>query len=391
MTFKTATVTQRMGVRDAAYRLGKLAERLTLGSGPLQSDLGSEVDALATNMQGALAEAGYEAALPSGTAPVKNSDAVTVSQSGKSVPATAAVSGNTLSGVTLVNATDALASDGDAVSIQDRNSNTLKGNAVAARVSGGKLISAYFSALTDALNSDGNPLDVTTARGGSTVTGRIRVYVTNNVVRSVYLDNSAALQSGATVPVQNSAGLSIAAATVTVANNVVSAAKLPANYTAFADGRNHTVTDRNGVSANAAAAVANGSLTSQTLEAGVALVTSTSIASVTVRDNQSRSSTGLKPTFTDGKLTEFVMPDYTALVKNNMYPTFALTYDGKSPEAGDVALTARVSQAGGLSMLLPKTAVIIANGGTVTGMDGKTYSFVISNGRVVSVTVGTAS
>jgi hypothetical protein len=151
------------------------------------------------------------------------------------------------------------------------------------------------------------------------------------------------------------------------------------------------VTDRNGVSANAVAAVANGSLTSQTLEAGVALVTTTSIATVTVRDNQSRSSTGLKPTFVDGKLTEFVMPDYTALVKNNLYPTYPLTYEGKSPEAGDVPMTARVSQAGGLSMLLPKTAVVIRDGGTVTDADGKTYTFVISNGKVVSVTVGTAS
>lgn len=281
MTFKTSTVTQRMGVRDAAYRLGKMAERLTLGSGPLQSDLGSEVDALASNMQSALADAGYQAALPSGTAPVKNADAVTVSSGGKSVPASAAVSGNTLSGVALTTATDALASDGDSVSIQDRNSNTLLGAGVAARVSAGKLVSAYFTALTQALNSDGNPLDVTTARGGSTTTGRVRVYVANNTVRSVYLDNSAALQSGATVPVQNSAGLNIQPGTVTVTNNLVASVKLPANYTAFGDGIAHKVTDGAGKTAQATAKVSNGSLTDQTLPGTVALVSDGQVLTVT--------------------------------------------------------------------------------------------------------------
>lgn len=280
MTFKTSTVTQRMGVRDAAYRLGKLAERLTLGSGPLQSDLGSEVDALAGKMQSALAEAGYQAALPSGTAPVKNSDAVTVSQGGKSVPATAAVTGNTLSGVALSTATGALVSDTDAISIQDRSSNTLLGAGVAARVSAGKLVSAYFTGLNNGLNSDGNPLDVTTARAGTTVTGRVRVYVSNNVVRSVYLDSTAALQSGATVPVQNSAGLNIQPGTVTVANNLVSAVKLPANYTAFGDGIAHKVTDGAGKTAQATAKVSSGSLTDQVLPGTVALVADKQVLTV---------------------------------------------------------------------------------------------------------------
>lgn len=282
MTFKTATVTQRMAVRDTAFKLGRKAQLLTVGSGPLDSKFGDEIDALAVAAQSAIAGAGYAAALPSGTAPVKQGDAVTVASGGKTVPASAAVSGNTLGNINLTNATDTVASDGDAVSIQDRNGNTLKGNAVSARVASGKLVSAFFSALTDALNSDGNPLDITTARGGSTVTGRVRVYVTNNIVRNVYLDGAAALITGATVPVQNSIGQNIQPGTVTVTNNLVASVKLPANYTAFGDGIAHKVTDAAGVTAQATAKVASGSLTDQILTSDVALVKNGTSPNVTL-------------------------------------------------------------------------------------------------------------
>lgn len=394
MSFKESNVTVRMGVRDAAYRLGKLAELLTLGHSPLTDEISADMDKLATKMMANLELAGYKDVPPAGEARIKNGDTVTTvssDTSSLSVPATATVTGNALSNVKLSVDTDAIVQDGADISIQDRNSVTLLGSGVRARVARGGLISAYFTGLLNAVQSDGNPLDITTARGGSTVTGRVRAYVTGNVVRNVYLDGTAALQTGASVPVQNSAGLNIQPGTVTVASNAVQSVRLPASYTAFGNGISHPVVDRNGVSANAVAAVANGSLTSQTLEAGVALVTSTSIAAVPVRDNQSRSSVGLKPTFADGKLTEFVMPDYTALVKNNMYPTFVLTYDGKSPESGDAALTAQVSQAGGLSMLLPKSAVVITSGGKFTTLEGKTYSTVISNGKMVALTEVTAS
>jgi len=280
MTFKTATVAQRMAVRDTAFKLGRKAQLLTIGSGPLDSKAGDEIDALATEAQSAIAGAGYAAALPSGTAPVKQGDSVTVASGGKTVSATASVSGNTLGNVNLTTATDTVASDGDAVSIQDRNSNTLKGDGVRARVASGKLVSAYFSALTDALNSDGNPLDITTARGGSTITGRCRVYVAANQVKNIYLDATAALQSGATVPVQNSIGQNIQPGTVTVTNNLVASVKLPANYTAFGDGIAHKVTDGAGKTAQATAKVSGGVLTDQVLPGTVALVTDKQVLTV---------------------------------------------------------------------------------------------------------------
>lgn len=280
MTFKQTSVDNRVAIRDSSVKLGNLAQRLTIGSGPVDSGLATEIDALAQSVQLALSTAGYPVSLPSGTAPVKNADAVSVASGGKTVPATAAVSGNTLSAVNLTNATDTVASDGDAVSIQDRNNNTLLGSSVSARVSGGKLVSAYFTALTQALNSDGNPLDITTARGGSTVSGRVRVYVTNNIVRNVYLDGAAALVTGNTVPVQNSAGLNIDNGTVTVTNNLVASVKLPATVTAFKNGVNHTIVDQAGKSAQAVANVANGSLTNETLAATAALLLNSSTLAV---------------------------------------------------------------------------------------------------------------
>jgi len=289
MTFKQTSVDNRVAIRDSSVKLGNLAQRLTIGSGSVDSGLATEIDALAQSVQLALSTAGYPVSLPSGTAAVKNSDAVSVSSGGKSVPATAAVSGNTLSGVNLTTATDTVASDGDAVSIQDRNNVTLLGSSVAARVSGGKLVSAYFTSLTNGLNSDGNPLDVTTARGGSTVSGRVRVYVTNNVVRNVYLDGAAALVTGNTVPVQNSAGLNIQPGTVTVTNNLVASVKLPANYTAFGDGIAHKVTDSAGKTAQATAKVSNGSLTDQTLPATVALLADTN--TLAVKDGAGKTAT----------------------------------------------------------------------------------------------------
>lgn len=283
MTFKTATVTQRMAVRDSSYRLGNLAERLTLGHGPVDSGLGTEIDALAIKMQSALADAGYTSALPDGTAPVKSGDSVTVTTSDAgtlTAPAKATVTGNTLSGVKMTVATDALVQDGLDISIQDRNNVTLLGSGVKARVSRGGLISAYFTGLNQGINSDGNPLDITTSRGGSTTTGRCRVYVAANQVRNVYLDATAALQSGVTVPVQNSIGQNIQPGTVTVTNNLVASVKLPANYTAFGDGIAHKVTDGAGKTAQATAKVSGGVLQDQTLVGTVALVSDGQVLTV---------------------------------------------------------------------------------------------------------------
>lgn len=282
MTFKTSNVTVRMGIRDAAYRLGKLSELLTLGHGPVDSPLGDQIDVLANQMEAALAAAGYTGAEPPDAVRVTNGDVLTVaSGSTKTAPAKATVADNELTSLALTAATDALTSNGDAISIQDRNGTTLKGDAVVARVVDSRLISAAFSSLTNGISSDGNPLNVTTARGGSTVTGRVRLYVSNNILTSAYLDATAALQTGVTVPVQNSIGQNIQPGTVTVTNNLVASVKLPANYTAFGDGIAHKVTDGAGKTAQATAKVSGGVLTDQTLPGTVALVADAQVLPVT--------------------------------------------------------------------------------------------------------------
>lgn len=283
MTFKTGTVTQRMAVRDSSYKLGKLAELLTLGHGPIESGLGTQIDTLATQMLAALGAVGYEQPLQDNEAKIDAGDGVSVYNGASgttSYPAVVTVDKNEVERVNLTTATQAVAADGDAVSIQDRSSNTLLGSGVLARVAGNRLVAAYFSSLTYAISSDGNPMDVTTARGGSTIAGRVRLYVSNNTLRNVYLESTAALQTGATVPVQNSAGLNIDSGTVTVTNNLVASVKLPATTTAFKNGVSHTIVDRAGNSAQAVANVANGSLTNETLAATAALLLNSSTLAV---------------------------------------------------------------------------------------------------------------
>lgn len=226
------------------------------------------IDAALDALAQALEDAGVQEPLPDGTAKVTDGNAVTVTDTaGKTAAAVVGVAGTSLSGVTLSATTDALVSDTmSGISIQDRNNVTLLGSGVAARVSAGRLVSAYFTGLTYAISSDGNPLDVTTARAGSTITGRIRLHVVNNVLTDVYLDGTAALQTGATVPVQNSAGLNIGDGTVTVGTgNTVTSAKLPEDITAFRDGLSHAVSDAGGVSSTAVCSVSAGTFQGQTL------------------------------------------------------------------------------------------------------------------------------
>jgi len=166
---------------------------------------------------------------------------------------------------------------GQSVSIQDRNSNTLKGDAVAARVARGGLISAYFTALTDAIVGDGNKLPLTTSRGGSTVSGYARVYVAANKVPSMYLDGTAAVQAGATVQLVNSAGTNVVGAdacpvTLNSAGTGIANVAMPETVTAIADGVAHTITDGAGKTAQATASVSNGSLASQTLAGTAAII-----------------------------------------------------------------------------------------------------------------------
>lgn len=230
------------------------------------------IDAALDQLAQALENAGVQEPLPEGTAKVTDASAVTVTDTGgKTAAAKVNVTGTSLGGVTLSADTDALASDTQAVSIQDRNGVTLLGSGVAARVSAGKLVSAYFTALTSGVQTDGNPVNVTTARAGSTVAGRIRMYIANNQIVNAYLDGYAMLATGNTVPVQNSVGQNIAASAVTVTSNVVTAVKLPDNYTGVANGRAHPVTDAAGNTASANAVVTAGVMTDNTLVSTAAL------------------------------------------------------------------------------------------------------------------------
>jgi hypothetical protein len=232
------------------------------------------IDAALDQLAAALEAAGVQEPLPDGTAKVQDTAATTATDAGgKSVAAAASVKGNSLSGVTLTATTDALASDTQAISIQDRNSTTLLGAGVAARVSAGKLVSAYFTGLTTGLQSDGNPVDVTTARGGSSVAGRVRMYVTNNVVKNAYLDGAAMLVNGGAVRVQNASALGVDDnCTAIVTSNVLTAVQLPADVSAIRNGKVKVITDAAGHTANATPAVTAGNLTSQTLDGTASIV-----------------------------------------------------------------------------------------------------------------------
>jgi len=229
--------------------------------------------AVLAELEQALSAAGISPVEPDGTATIKDAAAVPVQDgAGHKVSGLASVTGNTLNSVTLP-LVNAIATDADEISIQDRNSNTLLGSGVRARVSNGGLVSAYFSGLTNGLQSDGNPVDVTTARNGSNVAGRVRMYVANNVVKNAYLDGAAMVQAGQAVRVQNASALGVDDnCTPIITSNVLTAVQLPADVSAIRSGKVKVITDAAGHTANATPVVTAGNLTSQTL-AGTASLT----------------------------------------------------------------------------------------------------------------------
>lgn len=135
MSFKTSSVTTRMGVRDAAYKLGKLAELLTLGHGPVDSGLSDIIDGLATQMQTALTNAGYSAILPEDTAAVKDGAASeVVDGAGKSAQAVANVADGVLINETLVS-TVAL--------VQDKQVLPVNGGTITLAIADGAITATY--------------------------------------------------------------------------------------------------------------------------------------------------------------------------------------------------------------------------------------------------------
>lgn len=264
-------VKERQDLTDVMTNALKLLTVAHTGGKDL-STVKPALTAVLAELESALAAAGVAPVEPDGVARVENAAAVPVQDgAGHKVTGLASVAGNTLSSVTLPT-TSAIATDADAVSIQDRSSNTLLGTGVRARVVNGGLISAYFTGLTNALQSDGNPVDVTTARNGSTVAGRVRMYVANNVVKNAYLDGAAMLQNGAAVRVQNASALGVDDNCTAILNgNTLTAVQLPAAVSAIRDGKVKVITDAAGKTANATPAVSAGNLTSQTLEGTAAL------------------------------------------------------------------------------------------------------------------------
>lgn len=264
MSIINQSVQVRQSLLEALLTSGKLLDLSQMGGRGLVTTAPA-IDAALDQLAQALEDAGVQEPLPDGTAKVIDGASTTVTGGGKSAPASVAVSGTSLDSVALTNPLQAISTNDDAAYIYDRNDVNLLPVGAKARVVDGVMKGIYFSSLTQSTLTDGTPYNLTTARAGSTVAGRARVYVAANVVQSFYLDATAALQTGATVPVQNSAGLSIGAGTVTVTNNLVSAAKLPANITAFRDGLSHSVQDAAGVTSSAICAISNGTFQSQTL------------------------------------------------------------------------------------------------------------------------------
>lgn len=271
MSITNSGVDTRQTLLQSLLTSTKLLDVSQMGGADLSTNA-ARIDAALDELAAALEAAGVAEPLPDGTAKVTDGTAVNVTSGSLSVPASVKVNGTSLSSIALSNETDAVVRDTQSISIQDRNSVTLLGSGVAARVARGGLISAYFTGLTYAINSDGNPLDVTTARGGSTVAGRIRCYVVNNVVKNAYLDGAAMLQNGNPVRVQNASALGVDDnCTAIVANNLLTAVQLPADVSAIRSGKVKVITDAAGHTANATPAVTAGNLTSQTLEGTASL------------------------------------------------------------------------------------------------------------------------
>lgn len=271
MSITNSGVDTRQTLLQSLLTSTKLLDVSQMGGADLSTNA-ARIDAALDELAAALEAAGVAEPLPDGTAKVTDGTAVNVTSGSLSVPASVEVNGTSLSSVALSNETDAVVRDTQSISIQDRNSTTLLGSGVAARVARGGLISAYFTGLTYAINSDGNPLDVTTARGGSTIAGRVRCYVVNNVVKNAYLDGAAMLVNGNSVRVQNASALGVDDnCTAIVANNLLTAVQLPADVSAIRSGKVKVITDAAGHTANATPVVTAGNLTSQTLEGTASL------------------------------------------------------------------------------------------------------------------------
>lgn len=126
---------------------------------------------------------------------------------------------------------------------------------------------------TQAIVDDGTTQTLNPATGTTPAQGSVNIAVADNVATLRLTANRVALTSGATAPVQNSAGAAIATGTITIANNAVSHIRLPATVAGLANGGSVTVRNTAGADNHTATAiVAAGVLTGVNLAATAAMI-----------------------------------------------------------------------------------------------------------------------
>lgn len=121
--------------------------------------------------------------------------------------------------------------------------------------------------------TDGTTITLLPASGTTPAQGAANVAVADNVATFRLAANRVALTTGATAPVQNSAGAAIATGTITIAANAVTHIRLPATVAGVSNSGTVQVRNSAGADAHTATAVVSaGVLTGVNLAATVAMV-----------------------------------------------------------------------------------------------------------------------
>lgn len=119
---------------------------------------------------------------------------------------------------------------------------------------------------TEAIVTNGSSATLLPATGTTPAQGTATAAVANSALTGLRLAaNRVALTSGATAPVQNSAGAAIGTGTITIATNAVSHVRLPATVAGVSNGAALTVPVTGTYTTTATIAVANGVITGITL------------------------------------------------------------------------------------------------------------------------------
>lgn len=169
--------------------------------------------------------------------------------------------------------------------------------------------------LTDAIVSNGSTVTLSPNTGTTPAQGTATVTVANNAATFRLAANRVALTTGATAPVQNSAGADIGTGTVTIAANAVSHVRLPATVAGVSNGG--TVAVRNSAGANshpATAVIASGAMTGVNLAATSAMVDNS--GAVSVRNSAGADAHSATAVVSAGVLTGVNLAATSAIVDN---------------------------------------------------------------------------